>query len=47
VDVVIGTVTIPNVSYLASYSPTIGDTVIVDLTLAPSGADPLVIGKLA
>lgn len=35
---------IPNVRYMAPYSPTVGDTVPI---LVPPGGDMLVLGKLA
>lgn len=43
VDVSIGGLVIPGVSYLRSYAPVVGDVVFVDL----NGSDPLVIGSVA
>jgi hypothetical protein len=43
VDVTVGGIVIPKVRYLASYSATVGDLVVVDF----NGADPLVIGATA
>lgn len=42
IDVTLGGLLIPGLSYLGSYAPVIGDVVVVDL----NGSDPLVIGNV-
>jgi hypothetical protein len=37
----------PNIRYLASYSPTVGDVVLVGRHITQAGQDRFVLGKLA